>query len=322
MGPKSRNHCTLILRLNQPTGVRYDELPYLFEYESLCTVMVMTSRPRELPYRYPEHLRADVQQAPTAPGVYLFLGEDERVPLYIGKSINLRARLNSHLRNKSEARLLHQTRSIIFHCTAGEISALLLEARLIKQQQPLFNRRLRRQGTLSSIVVDDMGKVQVVAARQLNYGRDPHLYGLFRHQKKARDVLLALADEHQLCLGVMGLDTLIRQRGCFRASIGKCRGACQGKESLEAHRERLLAALSEYHVALWPYAGPVALREHYQELTAIHVLDHWRYMGSFDTLDQARRGPWRVDDHFDADVYKITVTPLLSEHADIVPLST
>lgn len=282
----------------------------------------MTSRLRQLPYCYPEHLRADVQQAPAAPGVYLFLGEDEQVPLYIGKSVNLRARLNSHLRNKSEARLLHQTRHITFHCTAGEISALLLEARLIKQRQPLFNRRLRRQSTLSSIVVDDAGKVQITAARQLNYGHNPHIYGLFRHQKKAREILLALADEHQLCLGMMGLDTLIRNRGCFRASIGKCRGACQGKESLAIHRERLLASLSDYHVALWPYAGPVALREHYQELTSIHVLDHWRYMGSFDSLKQARQGPWRMDDHFDADVYKITVGPLLSECADITLLST
>lgn len=281
----------------------------------------MTARARQLPYHYPEHLLADVQKAPAAPGVYLFLGEDERVPLYIGKSINLRSRLNAHLRNKSEARLLHQTQRIVFHCTAGEISALLLEARLIKQRQPLFNRRLRRQGSLSSIVVDDEGKVQFVAAQHIHYGSDPHVYGLFPHQKKARDVVKALADEYQLCLGIMGLDSLVRDRGCFRASIGKCRGACRGNESLAEHRKRLLCALSSYHVAQWPYNGPVALLEHYQELTAVHVLDHWRYMGSFDTLDDARQGPWLVDEHFDADVYKITVGPLLAADADIVSLA-
>lgn len=281
----------------------------------------MTIPARQLPYHYPEHLRADVQQAPAAPGVYLFLGEDERVPLYIGKSINLRSRLNAHLRNKSEARLLHQTRRIIFHRTAGEISALLLEARLIKQRQPLFNRRLRRQGALSSIVVDEAGGVQFVAAQQIHYGRDLYVYGLFPHQKKAREVVKILADEHQLCLGIMGLDSMVRDRGCFRASIGKCRGACRGNESLAEHRNRLLAALSSYHVAQWPYKGPVALRECYQELMAVHVLDHWRYMGSFDTLDDARQGPWQVDEHFDADVYKITVGPLLAANADIIPLS-
>lgn len=282
--------------------------------------MAMTPRARQLPYQYPEHLRTDVQQAPAAPGVYLFLGEDERVPLYIGKSINLRARLNSHLRNKSEARLLHQSRRIMFQCTAGEISALLLEARLIKQRQPLFNRRLRRQGTLSSIVVDDEGKVQIMPAHQLDYGRDPRVHGLFRHQKQARDVLLALADEYQLCLGVMGLDSLVRNRGCFRASIGKCRGACRGKESVIEHQQRLLNALAKYHVALWPYKGPVALCERHEDLAAFHVLNHWHYLGSFETLEDARQGDWRVDDHFDADIYKITVGPLLSNNADIVSL--
>ncbi len=282
--------------------------------------MDTTSRVRHLPYQYPEHLRTDVQQAPMAPGVYLFLGEDERVPLYIGKSVNLRSRLNAHLRNKSEARLLHQTRRIAFHCTAGEISALLLEARLIKQRQPLFNRRLRRQGTLSSIVVDDAGKVQIEPSQRIDYGRDPRVYGLFKNQKKARDVLLALADEHQLCLGVMGLDSLVRQRGCFRASIGKCRSACQGKESLVEHRERLLLALTDYHVVMWPYDGPVALREQHGDMTTYHVLNHWRYLGSFDSLAHAQQGHWQVDDHFDADIYKITVKPLLANGADIVAL--
>ena len=277
-------------------------------------------RRRELPYHYPSHLRADVQQAPQAPGVYFFLGADERVPLYIGKSINLRARLNAHLCNRGEARMLHQTRRITFIPTAGEVSALLLEARLIKEQQPLFNRRLRHQGTLSSILVDEQSKTHVVPSQRAAYGCDARLHGLFRHQKKARALLLTLADEHQLCLGVMGLDPLVRDRGCFRASLGKCRGACRGRESIEVHRERLLAALAHYHVALWPFQGPVALRERHGELTDVHVLDHWHYMGSFDSMAAAKKGPWRVDKRFDADIYKITVGPLLSDQSDIVPL--
>ena len=315
---KTTQHCGLIFMLNRYTALRYDDIYSSTILEVFAFVMATPSRARHLPYTYPEHLRADVQKAPAAPGVYLFLGEDERVPLYIGKSVNLRARLNSHLRNRDEARLLHQSRRITFIRTAGEISALLLEARLIKERQPLFNRRLRRQGTLSSILVDEHSSVSIVPSKQVHYGRDPRVHGLFRNQKKARDLLLALADEHRLCLGIMGLDPLVRNRGCFRASIGKCGGACRGNESLDAHRERLLAALAHHHVALWPYDGPVALREHHDELVCVHVLDHWHYMGSFDSIEDARRGPWQVDERFDADIYKITVKPLLSAGADIV----
>ncbi|MCB5392478.1 hypothetical protein LIP47_17190, partial [Eggerthella lenta] len=66
------------------------------------------------------------------------------MPLYIGKSINIRSRVLSHLRTQDEAAMLRQSRRISWICTAGEIGALLLEARLIKEQQPLFNKRLRR----------------------------------------------------------------------------------------------------------------------------------------------------------------------------------
>ena len=99
-------------------------------------------------YAYPEHLREAVQQAPAAPGVYVFHAQGDRLPLYIGKSINLRARLQSHLRNPDEARMLRQATHITHIRTAGEIGALLLEAQMIKQQQPLFNQKLRRNRQL------------------------------------------------------------------------------------------------------------------------------------------------------------------------------
>ena len=80
---------------------------------------------------------------PRAPGVYVFHG-DGKLPLYIGKSVDIRSRVQSHLRNPDEARMMAQTRRIEAIETAGEIGALLLESHLIKTQSPLFNQRLRR----------------------------------------------------------------------------------------------------------------------------------------------------------------------------------
>ena len=99
-------------------------------------------------YEYPQHLRAAIEDAPTGAGVYVFHGETGDLPLYIGKSVNIRARLLSHLRNADEARLLRQTQRISYTRTAGEIGALLLEAQMIKQQHPLFNQKLRRNRQL------------------------------------------------------------------------------------------------------------------------------------------------------------------------------
>ena len=55
---------------------------------------------------YPTHLRDAIARLPCTPGVYLFHGEEGQLPLYIGKSVNLRSRVLSHLRNHEEASLL------------------------------------------------------------------------------------------------------------------------------------------------------------------------------------------------------------------------
>ncbi|VEA77489.1 Excinuclease cho (excinuclease ABC alternativeC subunit) [Salmonella enterica subsp. arizonae] len=59
--------------------------------------------------------------------------------------------------------MLRQSRRISWICTAGEMGALLLEARLIKEQQPLFNKRLRRNRQLCSLQLSEQ-KIEVVSA--------------------------------------------------------------------------------------------------------------------------------------------------------------
>ncbi len=115
-------------------------------------------------YEYPEHLRPWLETLPKLPGVYQFHGDSDTMPLYIGKSVNLRSRVLSHLRTPEEAAMLRQSRRITWQRTAGELGALLLEARLIKEQQPLFNKRLRRNKQLCAwLLADD--RPQIVYAR-------------------------------------------------------------------------------------------------------------------------------------------------------------
>ena len=72
-----------------------------------------------------------VSGLPHAPGVYIFHG-DGSLPLYIGKSVDIRSRVLSHLRHPDETRMVSLTRRFEALETAGEIGALLLESRLIK----------------------------------------------------------------------------------------------------------------------------------------------------------------------------------------------
>jgi excinuclease Cho len=270
------------------------------------------------PFEYPAHLREAVAGLPAFPGVYIFHGEEGDLPLYIGKSVNLRSRVLSHLRNPDEANLLRQTRRISHIRTAGEIGALLLEASLIKQQQPLLNQKLRRNRQLCALRLVG-GLPEVVYSKDLNFATEPALYGLFASRHAAMQALHQLADQHRLCYGALGLEKHKPGRACFRASIQLCSGVCCGHESPEAHASRLLATLEELRVACWPYPGAIGLTERLGEHCQVHVIRNWCYLGSASNLAQAQTLD-QVAAGFDADGYKILCRPILSGSAHITLL--
>lgn len=237
-------------------------------------------------YEYPEHLRPFLNALPAVPGVYLFHSESDTMPLYIGKSINIRSRVMAHLRTANEAAMLRQAKRISWICTAGEIGALLLEARLIKEQQPLFNKRLRRNRQLCALQLTDR-TVQVVYARDIDFSHAPNLFGLFANRRAALQALQSLADEQQLCYGLLGLEPLSRGRACFRSALKRCAGACCGKESHEAHHLRLLEALERVRVICWPWSNAIALQETRAEMTQYHIINNWLWLGAVSTLDEA-----------------------------------
>lgn len=270
-------------------------------------------------YRYPDHLRDSLAGLPAAPGVYIFHGDSEALPLYIGKSVNIRSRVLSHLRTPQEARLLRQARRITCIPTAGEIGALLLEARLIKQWQPLHNKQLRRNRQLCSLQWLG-GQVTVVFSRDIDFSREPGLYGLYASRRAALQALRDIADTQRLCLGVLGVERLPPGRPCFRASLRKCAGACHGAESREAHHARLHEALQAVRVMCWPHDGPIGLVERQGDTQQIHVIHNWHYLGSAESITAAQALS-QASAAFDADGYRILVDALADEGGEIVPLS-
>ena len=93
-------------------------------------------------------LYQDQRDLPKTSGVYLFLDSRE-YPLYIGKSVNLRTRVASYLRNDSGQeeriqRMVHEARSLRYVETETELMALLLEDSLIKKYLPVYNIRQKQ----------------------------------------------------------------------------------------------------------------------------------------------------------------------------------
>lgn len=269
-------------------------------------------------YQYPEHLREWIADLPNLPGVYTFHGESDTMPLYIGKSVNIRTRVMSHLRTPDEASMLRQSRRISFITTAGELGALLLEAQMIKIRQPLFNKRLRKNRQLCALQLIGH-RPQVVYAKEVDFSHTPNLFGLYANRRAALQHLQKIADENALCYGLLGMEPLTAGRGCFRASLRRCAGACCGKESVEAHDQRLLAALEVVRVQCWPWKGAIGVVETGVDRTQIHVINNWLYLGSVNDIAEAAALS-TASPGFDSDGYKILSRPLITGRLPIIDL--
>jgi excinuclease Cho len=234
--------------------------------------------------------------------------------LYIGKSVDIRSRVMSHLRTPDEASMISQTRRIDFIETAGEIGALLLESRMIKEQNPLFNQRLRRTRTLCSIRLSQTERgalPEVVDSKSVNLGSTPELYGLFSSSHAANLKLKELAQQHMLCLSVLGLEKTSK-RGCFGLQIKTCLGACVGKEDRQVHDERLFTALVDSQVEVWPFNGPVDLIEESDGWVQRHRVNNWCYLGTQCSRVEGISKLSELKQHdFDLDSYKILVKPIM-----------
>jgi DNA polymerase-3 subunit epsilon len=247
-----------------------------------------------------------LDEIPEAPGVYLFYGDND-MPLYVGKSVNLRSRVLSHFssdhRLSKDMRIVQQVKRIDWKETAGELGALLEEARLVKELLPILNRQLRRNNDLCAFTWDPVAGTapQLTGAADIDFTDTANVYGWFRSKRAALDTLRSLAQAFELCLIATGLEN--GKGPCFAHQIRRCRGVCAGKESRPRHDLRLLEALSGLKLQTWPFKGRIGVREGNGERTELHVIDHWCYLGTVRSgheLDALRANPV-----FNLDTYKI-----------------
>ncbi|HYD57633.1 MAG TPA: exonuclease domain-containing protein [Burkholderiales bacterium] len=275
----------------------------------------------------PPHIdRAVIDAIPEAPGVYLFYGEAGS-PLYVGKSKSLRTRVLSHfsadMRSGRSLRLAQEVRRIEWQRTAGELGALLREARLVKELAPAYNRQLQRPEGLCGFVFDGT-RLRLAGAAEIDGDTLPLVRGLFRSRRAATAALRVLADADGLCLQTLGFDAS-RRGACFRHQIARCRGVCAGKENPHFHLARVAAALARFPgAAQWPHDGPLAIveRDRDRDAEEVHVVDRWCYLGSARSDEEVHDLlACREPAPFDYDHYRILERHLGKRGVRTLPLS-
>ncbi len=128
--------------------------------------------------------------------------------------------------------------------TSGELSALFLESRLIKERSPLYNRRLKsvRRLALAKASFTPEGYKTLSIGYEESVPKDEldSILGVFRTLHQAKECVEEALRKHQLCPKICGLETVRHE--CFQYQLGRCLGACKGDELPAMYNARFNAA--------------------------------------------------------------------------------
>ena len=232
----------------------------------------------------PPHLSSVVlEDIPQGPGVYRFYGHND-LPLYIGKSVNLRKRILSHFvvtaKQRSSSRVGMETQRIEYDPAAGDLSASVLELQQIHALHPLYNRKGRKAATgFLMRLSHTLPVVEIVPAHEVQSLRQERWYGPFFSVARAKTMLVRLAKTQRLCLILMGLEK--RRPPCLGHQLGACDGACVDPAKGERMFLRLASALVAYRIPDWPYRGLLLVQERDAERgrEEAHVFYDWCHIG-------------------------------------------
>ncbi|HEY5689026.1 MAG TPA: exonuclease domain-containing protein [Yeosuana sp.] len=183
----------------------------------------------------PRHIDI-IEQLPTATGVYYIHRSDGEI-IYIGKSNNIKKRINQHFTNsnqKSKKIQLHAA-AVTYEATGSELVALLKESEEIKRNKPIYNRALRRTIFTHALYsfVDEKNYVNFKIDKV--DGRKKPIT-TFSNRDSAKSFILKAIEDYQLCQKLTGIYKT--KSSCFKYDIKECNGACIGKESFEDYNKR------------------------------------------------------------------------------------
>jgi DNA polymerase-3 subunit epsilon len=280
-----------------------------FPYEKVETAVKKLLRQPALPKDVPPELIKDL---PTTPGVYIFEDEQNK-PLYVGKSINIKKRVLQHFGHdhddSKEFKLAQTVKHISTLETGGELEALLLESRLVKELMPLHNRLLRRTNKLllARATPDDSGYLHVALEDANGIDTDDlgNILAVYERRSRAKSAFITMQKSYDLCPALLGLEK--SRNACFLYQLHKCRGACGGHEPAEQYNQRLLTAFEHQRIREWPYQGAVLIQEQFNESMKSSgvIVDQWCVLAEVNQEQDCEPDVKSHAKTFDLDTYKI-----------------
>ncbi len=306
----------------------YNHIQKTLEPEIVLQALAKTMKKPSLPIKLPME---ELEKLPDKPGVYIFYGPDDTkadqlklgdkpkyetkslIPLYVGKSVNIRNRVLSHfsadLASSTEMKISQQIESIETITTAGELGALFLESKMIKEMLPIYNKRSRIKHELIALKsrLNKQGYKEcfLEPITQITPDGLENFLGFFRSRKQAKAFLATIAKEYSLCEKLLGLEKT--SAACFAHRLERCKGACVNLERPEIYNLRLETSLIGTKIIPWPYAGPITIQEDAIDgKKEYFIVDNWCYIGNVHVDTEGNVKDDLIQDvTFDLDMYKI-----------------
>ncbi|MBV8660878.1 MAG: GIY-YIG nuclease family protein [Candidatus Dependentiae bacterium] len=170
---------------------------------------------------------------PKSSGVYFFKDANNAI-LYIGKAKNLKNRITSYF-SSGDYKVIELLRSAVdieVITTNNEIEALFLEAQLIKQHQPPFNRLLKA-GNPYIYIFFSQDKIPTISTVRTKKKKGEY-FGPFLTKKDALFVVEYLKKSLQLNVCNKKIES-----GCLQFHINICSGSCKSDFDEEFYKFRL-----------------------------------------------------------------------------------
>lgn len=170
---------------------------------------------------------------PSLPGIYIF-ADEQKTPLYIGKSISIKSRIQQHLDSakKGDNKTTHFVNEAVFliiQSCNSDLTAIILESNLIKLYQPYYNS-LSKDGKSSCFIT-----ISGFPQPHIRITRGEGEYGPYLNANSANQVLKSVRHIFGYCQNPFNPS----KRPCFYFHIHQCPGACNQTISPAQYKKHL-----------------------------------------------------------------------------------
>lgn len=155
---------------------------------------------------------------PQSPGIYIYW--QKSTPIYIGKSVNLKSRLQSYLAlnlGPKTRQMINEADSVSFIIVITELESLLLEAKLIRSYKPKYNVALKDDKNPLYIGITKDYLPIILPSRKEETKNFKYYYGPFSNSYNVASILKLIRRIFPYS------DHKIGKKACFYNHLGLCK---------------------------------------------------------------------------------------------------